>query len=246
MATYIDRYRAGEHEQVWAELTALSDAVRTEPLLSEAMAVARETMAWARQNVELLIPRLEAIGYRFGFYEEGAPVPSYPGPLVPPPPDITTQLDTLETAVGALPLSLRAWYEAVGAVDFMGFHAQWRAIYPDPLVVNELELEYRLDSYRDWREECDEEGEEEMGPYEYEFAPDFYHKANVSGGAPYGIALPCLTADATAENEPHRTTFVDYLRICFQWGGFPGLDPNIAEVNSTQHIAYLTEGLLPL
>ena len=130
MPTYLHRYRAGEHEQVWRELRALGGAVRTAPLLSDATDVARETAVRARHNIDMLIPRLEHIGYQFGFYEKGDPVPHYTGPIIPPAANIGAQLDTLEAMTGPLPLALRAWYEIVGAVDFMGYHPEWRS-HPD-------------------------------------------------------------------------------------------------------------------
>jgi len=36
--SYLERYLAGEHEQVWAELVALGPAVREEPVYSDALA----------------------------------------------------------------------------------------------------------------------------------------------------------------------------------------------------------------
>jgi hypothetical protein len=54
---YLERYLVGEHEQVWAELVALGEAVRDEPVYSDALVVARETMRRARWNIETLIPR---------------------------------------------------------------------------------------------------------------------------------------------------------------------------------------------
>ena len=65
--TYLERYLAGEYEQVWTELQALGDAVREEPLHGDALAVARETMRRVRRNLEMLIPRLVAVGYQFGY-----------------------------------------------------------------------------------------------------------------------------------------------------------------------------------
>jgi hypothetical protein len=52
---------------VWAELLALGTAVREKPLYADALAVARETMRRARHNIEVLIPRLVAVGYQFGY-----------------------------------------------------------------------------------------------------------------------------------------------------------------------------------
>lgn len=65
--TYLERYVAGECELVWAELQALGAAIREEPLYTDALAVARETMRRARANIEVLIPRLRAAGYDFGY-----------------------------------------------------------------------------------------------------------------------------------------------------------------------------------
>jgi len=66
MATFLERYLNGQSAEVWSDLVALGDQVRKEPVLSEAQAVANETMRRARHNLEVLIPRLANAGYRFG------------------------------------------------------------------------------------------------------------------------------------------------------------------------------------
>ncbi len=65
MLSFYDRYQAGEHQQVWSELVALGDNVRQQPVYSDALAVAIETMRRARANTETLIGRLHDIGYKF-------------------------------------------------------------------------------------------------------------------------------------------------------------------------------------
>ena len=65
MSSYYDRYQRGERIEVWSDLIALGEAVRQEPVYSDAVAVARETMTRARLNVETLITRLDGIGYEF-------------------------------------------------------------------------------------------------------------------------------------------------------------------------------------
>lgn len=67
MTSFLERYQQGECGLVWADLQRLGAAIRHEPLWSEALAVARETMRRARFNIELLIPRLQAAGYVFGY-----------------------------------------------------------------------------------------------------------------------------------------------------------------------------------
>ena len=65
------RYQAGEHEAVWAELTALGAKLREAPHFDQAWAVARETMRRARHNIEQIIRRLDAMGYRFWNGKQG-------------------------------------------------------------------------------------------------------------------------------------------------------------------------------
>jgi len=67
MTTLLERYVQGEHKRVWEELVAFGEEVRDEPLYTDAVAVARETMRRARSNIEALIPRLAAVGYQFGY-----------------------------------------------------------------------------------------------------------------------------------------------------------------------------------
>ena len=54
----------------------------------------------------------------------------------------------------------------------------------------------------------------------YVVAPDALHKANVSGGEAYMIALPAAVADAAVEEEPHGVNFVEYLRIAIAGADF--------------------------
>src|SRR5438093_10905633 len=118
MENFLTRYQAGEREQVWAELLAAGAQVRQEPLFSEAMAVARETMRRSHTNIQLLINRLFEIDYKFYEFDDLCV------PLTPPAPDILDQIAELERLVGPLPLSLRVWYEVVGSVSLQGRHPQ--------------------------------------------------------------------------------------------------------------------------
>ncbi len=248
MATYLERYHSGEHKQVWAELLACGAAVRTEPLLSDATQVAEETMRRVRHNIELLVPRLESIGYEFGVYGEENPIEDYSSPFLPPPMDMAEQVRHVEELTGPMPLSFRAWCEVVGSVNFGGWHSDWTIAYHDPLWVDPLVLAYVQWEYDAWQESYNQGRREGSRPFILPFAPDYYHKQDVSGGAPYGIAMPNAAADGLVENEWHGTTFVDYLRTCFRWGGFPGFEMVREEEDlcPLAHVAFLTRDLLPI
>ncbi len=298
MATFVERYRDGEREQVWAELVALGKTVREEPLFDDAWDVARETMTRARTNVELLLERLKQIGYQFERPDQA---------FMPAQPDISARIDAFEQEVGPVPLSLRAWCEIVGEVDFVGNYPglayygstvtpwfadmvesgtlesqsyadalkniglppidpamlefakrlvreekekpDWKLkqqlgaearVVSDPLVVAVLH-ELTPDWHRAWQEEIEDP---QANPFTITIAPDSAHKSNYSGGGGYDIRLPEPAADAPLLNEDHRTTFVNYLRISFQWAGFPGLERY--KDRDEKLLAFLKEGLLPI
>ncbi len=110
----LDRYLAGEHQEVWRDLLALGDAVREDPHAADALAVAYETMGRVEANVRTVSGRLTQLGFS-----------KSDGPLhAPPRLSVDSQIRQLEKAAGTLPLSLRAFYEIVGAVDWMGKHPQ--------------------------------------------------------------------------------------------------------------------------
>lgn len=247
MASYLERYRNGEYEAVWAELTALGDAVRDEDVYADAVAVADETMSRARLNVETLVSRLTSLGYNFVHPEQT---------FVLPGPWIEEQVAQLEAITGPLPLSLRAWYEQVCGVDFCGSHRrlglwtsplrgktrEWEwgeVIYADPLVVFPIEA-VLMQFGAETTTNDPQDGEQHY----IVIAPDDVYKANISGGAPYEIKVPDLAADGPLLNEWHHTTFVNYLRNSFKWGGFPGFERYNARPN--EELTFLSEGLLPI
>src|SRR5215469_13080544 len=249
---YLERYLAGEQEPVWAELQALGGEVRKEPLYHDALAVARETMRRVRVNIETLIPRLEAVGYEFGYrWAQGSDFPSGPAVAVytPPAADITDTIAELERRAGILPLSLRAFYEVVGSVNFVGIPpAAWPDWHAVPDGVDALYVypaEVALEGAETWQERYGDLTKEELDLPRTDdedtcddrayyalprdcwlvpIAPDEWHKYDISGCGAYEIAIPNLAADARLLTERHRTTFVNYLRICFRWAGFPKLD----------------------
>jgi len=211
----LDRYRGGEHAAVWAELVKLGPGVREDPNAADALAVACDTMCRVAANVRTLVERLRALDYRFA--EPGGRAIEPSQAHVAPTGQARRTLLRIEKAAGPLPISIGAFHEFVGAVAFTGGHPVLApadgSVAPDPLVVDALES--AVDSLDD---------EDEDGPAFLALAPDDLHKANTSGGDPYGITVPDLRADAEFLNERHGLLFVEYLRLCFRWGGFPGYE----------------------
>lgn len=235
----LERYRGGEHEAVWDELLRVGPMTETSPQHAVAEAVAAETMARVRTNLERVVERLKSAGYRF----------IYPA-LTAPAARVDEEIAKIEAAIGVLPVSVKAFYRTVGSISLMGTHPEWKfsgylfddehgglksaaglVVYTDPLVVYPLDAKYTIAEHTDWKEWA-EEGDR----FRVTIAPDVYHKANVSGGGPYGVFIPDARADGEIDLDGRNTFFVDYLRDCLRWGGFPGLaagrdesDPAILE-----------------
>jgi hypothetical protein len=212
MRTWLERYASGERVQVWTEMTGAGSSLRGSDRWEDAVAVARETMTRARSNVERLVSALRREQYEFAFPDRV---------VVAPPPDVAGRLDRLEAVVGPIPLSIRAWFEVVGQVNLMGRHPSWTFDLTDALVI-EGTVDFFLQEQAQWQEERGTEWD--RGAFTIDLAPDHLHKADISGGAPYAMAVPDGAADAILLHERHATTFVNYLRIAFEWGGFPGWD----------------------
>lgn len=262
--TYLERYQQGEYEAVWTELTALGAQVLHEPLRTDVYDVACATMLRVRENIETLIPRLQALGYRFGIWEEDEEVELYSGPLVAPIARTQAGIARIEQELGVLPLSLRAFAEIVGSVDFRGHHPEWAAHKGllDPLVVevpfaNKDWCDYVIETARDWiqyfTEEAPENAEEGYDQPFIEIAGDAYHKDNISGGPPYKILIGTPMADGMVRNilapggsawgQVEEPLFLAYLRDCLQWGGFPGFANRHENGRPEAQLEYLTQGL---
>jgi len=238
MMSYIERYRKGEYVQVWSDLFALGEQVSQEPLLYQAVAVSRETMKRVRYNIQLLIPRLSKIGFRFENPQSA---------FCPPSSNITHLIAETEQISGKIPLSIHSWYEIVGSVSFMGMHPEWNQYFegeflPDPLVVFPLESVLEECNHKNWEQNMF--STQAIDLYHLAIAPDKYHKSNISGDEPYCIELPSPSIDAILVGERHNTTFVNYLRLCFQWGGFPGFEQ--FKSYPIEVMSYLIKDLLPL
>ncbi len=261
MESYLARYQQGDCEQVWSELYALGAEIHREEIYPEALAVALETMRRVRHNVEVVMPRLEELGYEFGYawLEEERPdvteewVVWQPARYALPSADIVEQIQWFEELAGPLPLSIRAFYREVEEVNFFGRQRSWEQLierekphgHPpsnlDPLAVRGLH-EDTCEDYISWREAMQEQGGE-AEPYPLLIAVDYELKYDVSGSEAYEMEVPNAAADGMLLHEWHQTTFVNYLRICLRYAGLPGLERIQAHIS--EELSYLTHDLLP-
>lgn len=220
---WLARYRNGQHDEVWREFRHLGAAVREPEIRAQAQLVCDEMAIRARQNIEVIVERLTADGYRFHTNDDRqAPVTPY----IRSTPNAVEHAEWLDAHFGPLPLTLLSWIRLVGDVWLVGTHPRWpRSAEGDPLVIQVEGSHYPASSIKDyfndqreqWRGDADNPA---RGPFILELAPDRLHKANVSGGAPYGFVLPDACADGLFRAETGMP-FVEYLNSVFRGAGFP-------------------------
>lgn len=251
----LERYRGGDHRAVWTELLTQNPVPE-----KEAWAIATETMTRVRRNLEVIVDRLGAVGYRFADTNTGSDQ-SIP-PLTTPGEEYLDLSNWLNATLGPIPLSLRAFLTGVGDVNLLGYHPDWPGdlvwrlngnfYYVDPFVC-ELRLErygslqetkqYLLGERDDWRQFADGFGEAE--PFGLDFAPDPVHKAGYSGGSPYRCLVPDGRADGKVDLDEEVLYFVDYLRrAILDYGGFFGFR-HMPEGSDGGLVPYLTADLEP-
>jgi len=95
----------------------------------------------------------------------------------------------------------------------------------DPIQICSLDDQVEMVADEYWNEDIKQYVDDEnFGNAFLELAADDLHKDNVSGGQAYTIQItkePSI--DSNFMNEPNNTTFINYLRICFKYCGFPGI-----------------------
>jgi hypothetical protein len=168
-----------------------------------------------------------------------------------PDDELRERVAQLEDRFGPLPLALGMWFDMVGEIDLTGVHPKLSCYverFPDdeqgpsgcPLFVACFTSADDIEMYI-------EDGEEP--PYALEIAPDECHKSNYSGGGAMAVLIPAPGIDAklVSEDAWDGMYFLDYLRLCFRYGGFPGLHyDEEGQARAAAELAFLTAGLIPL
>ena len=147
----------------------------------------------------------------------------YPDEVLPgPDPNSGEVIERIEAEVGRIPEALTQFYRIIGSVNFSGSCEEWDGCdYPDALIVYPAAVaQAELDDFLVQKEDY----LSAFGTFRIPIAPDYYHKAGVSGGMWYGVPVPAASEDPPLLEERHGTTFLRYLEIALDWGGFPGLE----------------------
>ena len=238
MSNWFERYQQGFHQEVYNELVALGENIFDETIYPEASLVAHTMMKRVRQNLDILIPRLQILRYQFvdGYWDDEL-ARQYTSEmrakenekyriLNVPSSTILSQISTTEAFLGTFPLSVKSWYEEVGSVNLIGTFpaSEMRPALSsvlDPLLI--FPLEDCSDQFAGFSSEELDEMKDEEGRLTVDISVDSALKYGYSGSGGYSIKIPCRAFDTSFELENEVLLFVDYLRICFQWGGFFGL-----------------------
>ncbi len=253
--TLFEQYESGDRGRVWDEIHELGPLSGVAPeVCCDVERVARRTIERAAANVRTIHGRLVEIGYRFDLPDDA---------LVPPNAETAATKARLAEAVGPLPATLNAWFDYAGYASFRGSPPAWSGprrwydelfdpfefVYDSLMIASALEMvEDNPELYR---------ADDGVTIFPLEFAGDFFHKNDFSGGGPTYAALPSADADARVfedngaryvdwtDSEPgdeHGIWFVDYLRRYFRNGGFRRVRPDGA--CPAGFFASLSHGLL--
>ncbi len=285
MASWAERYEAGQERYVWAELVALGPEVFEPRHRPDAEKVADLTMARAAGNVATLVVRLTLMGYRFGarfhhnrkrrtiedlglrdslaaagrdvsWVDAGAVVEEVMG-WVPPSLRVEPEIDHAERLLGPLPLTIPALMRWVDAVDLTGSFPSWN---PSAFDFDEGDEGIAFGRYSGALHlsgiatinENFQPSKEMLIPgavlparsFALPLGPDHRLSANREGDY-HHILVPDAVADPILLGVDHRPDIrlVEYLRTCFEWGGFPGFA--LAD-EVPPEIAVLRRGLRPI
>ena len=231
---FLERYLSGDHAQVWSDLARLPEStISSDAVALDAQAVAEETMSRVRQDCEELVRRLEDLGD--ACLRSPARRTSTPGihPRPHPPTNGRCARGGCRDrkACRPVPVSLRSFWQHVGAIALVG---QWPAKSATNDVSDPLWVYGPGPTLSDIR---DFEGDADWEPVAC-IAPDYLHKGDISGGAPYSVRLGRRCADADVMGTPYepeptayfdrpQPSFVSYLRnAILRVGWLPGVPAN--------------------
>lgn len=225
--TLYNRYINGQTKEVYREIYAMGANAFLPENLQEIEKVLTETFQRVAYNLDIIYTELKAINYLFKI----EPAYNFERPLHKPLPDtdiLLLQLDKAVQPFGFVPLSMKFFYKIVGGVNFVWDYEtnedfMWNMADPIQIASLDAVVEAVNDEY--WQEDIQQYvADENFGKAFIDLAADDLHKDNVSGGQAYAIEITKKPSiDSSFMNEPNDTSFINYLRICFEYCGFPGI-----------------------
>ncbi len=224
---FYKRYLDGETIAVYDEIAQLDYNVLSKKEKEDIHKVLTETFERVSFNLSVIYDELLRINYLF----KTECTFHFQKPIHRPLKDTDLLLEKLNIAVasfGCIPLSLQYFYKLVGGVNFVwDFETSEKFLWDraDPIQIYSLDSVVEIVTGKYWKEEIQEYVNDESVGYAFiELSPDDLHKDNVSGGPAYAIKISkTQTVDSDFVNDPNETSFINYLRICCEHCGFPGL-----------------------
>ena len=180
-------------------------------------------------NFKTIYEKLTQNGYNFTDFKDGKPLnnklnnlPIKEATLVNSKKNIEI-LENLLIRFGKLPLIFLEIYKNIEYVDFNGYFYTWPdyKFLLDPVTLDSLEAIIKMHS--------EDVFDGNDNNYCVMFSPDVYFKEDVSGDFGYAISL---SEEVVIDNkvlfyqniDDKPIYFMDYLRLCFKWAGFPSFE----------------------
>ncbi len=220
--TLYDRYINGETETVYNDIYKLGKDAFLETNFADTEKVLTETFERVSFNLGIIYKELKNTNYCFKTDFEF----NFERPLIKPLVDTDNLLAKLDKSLrpfGFVPISLKMFYKIVGACNF-GWDYEtnedfiWQCADPIQIAsLDDLVSEFTDQNTLDDLKECYEDD----GFVALSLSADYLHKDNISGGQPYSLQITSAPSiDGQFLYEEHNTTFINYLRICFDNCGF--------------------------
>jgi hypothetical protein len=222
---------------VWSEIQSLGERV-AEPLYATLLqeVVDRFTQR-SIANLNLLVSRLSEEGFLFLGDDRVTNAP-----WDRPNESTRTWLHEFEKSAGFLPAILRAWWEQVGSVSFLGRHDFLCPVAEDP---------FGSVRYADPMQIFPPSGDPSANLDVLELGYSKRLKALAAEeDSGWEVRLPQRGGDCRVTefgSSSKGVWFSAHIRTCFEWGGFPGWAAYKRRPKQLDAmIAGLTEGLLPV
>ena len=220
--TLYDRYLNSETVTVYEDIHKLGEDAFLESNFEDIEKVLTESFERVAYNLDIIYKELKNINYLFKTEFEF----NFERPLIKPLADTDKLLARLDKSVrpfGFVPISLKIFYKIVGACNF-GWDYEtnedfiWQC--SDPIQITSLDDLVSEVTDEDYLDDLQEYYKDD-GFVSLQLSADYLHKDNISGGQPYSLQLTTnASIDGQFLYEEHNTTFINYLRICFDNCGF--------------------------